>query len=213
MDLLQPASIRAAFPREPPFDVLINNAGAGVFGPLESLPHDAVAAQFQLLLHAPLELIQLALPSMRARGRGTIINLTSLAAQLPIPFMAPYSAAKAALHSVTQCLRLELAGTPIRIVEIQPGDINTPFHKTTLRFEGAAQRQRVEAVWETQVRTMRAAPSPRRVARAVRRVINASNPPPVLVVGGFFQARVAPWGARLLPPRLLEWGLRRYYGI
>src|ERR1041385_4818532 len=98
MDLSQPS-----LPADVPFEVLINNAGAAVFGPLETLPVDLVREQFQLLVEGPLELIRLALPGMRARGVGTIINITSLAAQLPVPFMGPYNAGKAALSSLTQC--------------------------------------------------------------------------------------------------------------
>ncbi|HUI05399.1 MAG TPA: SDR family oxidoreductase [Verrucomicrobiae bacterium] len=220
MDLLRPDSIRRGFAEalneSGSFDVLINNAGAGLFGPLESLPPDAVAAQFQLLVQAPLELIRLALPAMRARGRGTIVNVTSLAALLPIPFMAPYSAAKAALSSFTEALRVELSNTAIKVVEVRPGDINTTFHNATKRMDTVADpadQRRVRAAWETELRNMAAAPSPERVARTVRRAITNPNPPPVVTVGGFFQARVAPWGVRLLPPRLLEWALRRYYGI
>ena len=216
MDLAEIDSVRAAFPRDVPFDVLINNAGAGLSGPLESLSADAVAAQFQLLVYAPLELIRLALPGLRARGGGAIINVTSLAAVLPIPFMAPYSAAKAALSAFTEALRVELSNTAIRVVEMRPGDINTAFHKATQRIGTGAnpeEQRRVRAAWETQLRNMAAAPPPDAVARAIGRLINDPNPPAVVTVGGFFQARVAPWGARLLPPRLLEWGLRRYYGI
>ncbi len=220
MDLGQPDSIRQGFEealREAGgFDVLINNAGAGVFGPLTALPAELVREQFAVLVDGPLELVRLALPSMRERGRGTIINITSLAAQFPIPFMAPYSAAKAALGSFTQSLRLELAHTPIRVVEIRPGDIRTQFHEATKRIAAGADEQQqraMTAVWETQLRDMAVAPPPVCVAGAVLRAINAANPPPLVVVGGFFQARLAPFGARLLPPRLLEWLSRRYFGM
>jgi short-subunit dehydrogenase len=220
MDLLQLDSIHQSFAaasREAgAFDVLINNAGAGAFGPLEALPAETVREQFQVLVDAPLELIRLALPSMRASGRGTIINVTSLAAQFPIPFMAPYSAAKAALSLLTQGLRVELSGTQIRIVEIRPGDINTPFHEQTKRATSAANstdERRMKTVWDTQLRNMAAAPPPALVAHAVLRAITAANPPPVMVVGGFFQARVAPLAARLVPLRLQEFALRRYYRL
>jgi NAD(P)-dependent dehydrogenase (short-subunit alcohol dehydrogenase family) len=198
------------------FAVLINNAGAGAFGPLEAMPADMVRSQFQLLLEAPLELIRLALPPMRAGGQGLIINITSLAAVFPVPFMAPYNAAKAALSSFTQELRMELANTPIRVVEVRPGDIHTAFHSATKKVEAAMdaeQQQRVRTAWETELHNMAAAPLPERVARAVCRLIDDPHPPPVVTVGSFFQARVAPWGARLLSPRLLEWSLRRYYGL
>ena len=207
MDLSQPS-----LPADVPFEVLINNAGAAVFGPVDILPVDLVREQFQLLVEGPLELIRLALPGMRARGVGTIINITSLAGQLPVPFMAPYNAGKAALSSLTQCLRLELSDTSIRVVEVRPGDINTAFHDATKRVD-VGDLRRAASAWETQIRDMAAAPPPDSVARAVLRIVNQPNPPPVAVVGGLFQAKVAPLAARFLPVRLLEWGLRRYYRI
>lgn len=200
MDLEQTDSIRRGFTealREAGgFDVLINNAGAGAFGPLTALPADLVREQFAVLVDGPIELVRLALPSMRERGRGRIINVTSLAAQFPIPFMAPYSAAKAALSSFTQTLRIELSGTPIRVVEIRPGDIRTKFHDATNRISagvGEEQQRAMAAVWETQLRDMAAAPPPERVAGAILRAINAANPPPLVVVGGFFRRAWRRW--------------------
>ena len=220
MDLASFDSIREGFAmalREAgAFDALINNAGDGAFGLLEAMPAEIVREQFQVLVDAPLELIRLALPKMRERGRGVILNVTSLAAQFPIPFMAPYSAAKSALSSFTQGLRVELSNTSIHVVELRPGDINTLFHERTKKATAAASaedQRRLKTAWDTQVYNMRAAPPPKRVARAILRAITASNPPPVLVVGGFFQVRATPLAARLLPLRLLEWALRRYYRL
>ena len=220
MDLLQTKSIRAGFAaalqEAGAFDVLINNAGAGVFGPLDSMPTELVREQFQLLVDAPLELIRLALPQMRNRDRGTIVNVTSLAAILPVPFLTPYSAAKAALSVLTQGLRVELANTAIRVVEIRPGDINTAFHEATKKVDVAADpenQNRMRAAGETAIRNMAAAPSPALVAKAIVSVIENPRPPAMVTVGGLFQACVAPLAARLLPPRLLEFGLRRYYRL
>ena len=220
MDLASFDSIREGFAialREAgAFDALINNAGDGAFGPLEAMPAEMVREQFQVLVDGPLELIRLALPKMRERGCGVILNVTSLAAQFPIPFMAPYSAAKSALSLFTQGLRVELSNTSIHIVELRPGDIHTPFHERTKKAAVTAsmeEQRRMKAAWDTQVRNMTAAPPPERVARAVLRVITTPNPPPILVVGGLFQARVTPLAARLLPLRLLEWALRQYYRL
>ena len=192
----------------PPVDVLINNAGAGLFGASAELPEADVRAQFQLLFYAPLQLIQWALPAMRARKTGCIINITSLAAVLPVPFMAPYNAAKSALSASTASLRLELAGTGIRVIEIQPADINTGFHQSTKKIGAACQ-----SAWETQQRNMAAAPGPDCIAHAVLRAIRMRQPAPIMVAGGFFQTRLAPVGARLLPRRLLDELLRRYYRL
>lgn len=220
MDLARTDSIRdgfaAASKEAGAFDVLINNAGAGAFGLLETMPTEMVCEQFQVLLEAPAELIRLALPQMRKRGRGMIINVTSLAAILPVPFMTPYSAAKAALSLLTQGLRVELANTAIRVVEIRPGDINTAFHNATKKVNAEASPEdqgRMRAAWETQLRNMATAPSPAVVAKTILRVMENPRPPARVTVGGFFQARVAPLAARLLPPRLLEFGLRQYYRL
>jgi short-subunit dehydrogenase len=220
MDLMQMDSIcrgfAAASQEAGTFDVLINNAGAGAFGAMEAMPAEIVREQFQVLVDAPLELIRLALPAMRQRNRGTIINVTSLAAQFPIPFMAPYSAAKCALSAFTTGLRVELSNTPIRVVEIRPGDIHTPFHDRTTRLESTRspeEERRLKSAWETQLRNMMAAPRPDRVAQAMLRVIRTPSPPPVVVVGGLFQARLAPLGARLLPLRVQEFVLRKYYRL
>ena len=207
VDLLS-TTIGAALRDVPAVDVLINNAGAGLFGASEELPEVDVRAQFQLLFYAPLQLIQWALPAMRAQRTGRIINITSLAAVLPVPFMAPYNAAKAALSASTSSLRLELTGTGIQVIEIQPADINTGFHYSTKKIGTGGQ-----SAWKTQLRNMAAAPGPECVASAVRCAIQAPHPVPVMVVGGFFQARLAPLGARLLPHRLLTALLRRYYRL
>lgn len=208
MDLRQPS-----LPADVPFDVLINNAGSGLFGPLETTPVDQVREQLKILVESPLELIRLVLPGMRAHGSGVIINVTSLAAVFPIPYMAMYSAAKAALCALSESLRMELAGTPIRVVDVRPGDINTQFHNAIERLDDATNQQRMSRVWETILRNMRNAPPPARVARAILQVLESRNPPPVVTVGGAFQAKLAPFAARLAPPRLREWALRRYYRL
>lgn len=218
MDLAREDSIRDSFDRAlkeaQGFDALINNAGAGWFGPVEAISAEAVREQFQVLLHGPWELIRLALPHMRQRQRGMIVNITSLATVFPIPYMGPYSAAKAALSALSEGLRLELAHTPIRVVDVQPGDINTQFYDATRRTEAVPEDQaRMSRAWGIVTRNMRAAPPPQLVARVVLRVLNSPNPPPVVTVGGAFQAKLAPFAARLGPARLRAWALRRYYRI
>jgi NAD(P)-dependent dehydrogenase (short-subunit alcohol dehydrogenase family) len=218
MDLASDDSIREGFARAlreaGGFDVLINNAGSAVFGPTATIPPELTRDLFQVLLHGPLELIRLALPVMRQRPRSTIVNISSLAGMFPIPFMAAYSAAKAALSVFSRCLRMELAGASVRVVDIRPGDINTPFHDSTRRVSGEPtpqERAQQETVWEVQRREMAAGPPPRRVAEAVWRVIQSDNPTPVVVVGNMFQARLGPLAARLLPVRWLDGLVHRHY--
>lgn len=220
MDLGRDESIREGFAQalreSGGFDVLINNAGAAVFGPTAAIPAELTREQFQILVHGPLELIQLALPTLRQRPRATVVNISSLAGMFPVPFMAAYSAAKAALSAFSGGLRMELAGTAVRVVDVRPGDINTPFHDSTRRVSGAPtpqERAQQEAAWEVQRREMAAAPPPRRVAEVVWRIIESGNPPPVVVVGNFFQATLGPLAARLFPTRWMDWALRRYFRL
>src|SRR2546426_5057860 len=115
------------------FDVVINNAGAGHFDPAEFLPIETIASQFQILVFGQIQLIQLALRHMQARGDGLIINVTSLASRLPVPFMAAYNSAKAALAAFTMSIQLELAHSPLHIVDLQPADISTEFNQSVVQ--------------------------------------------------------------------------------
>ncbi|HWM25040.1 MAG TPA: SDR family NAD(P)-dependent oxidoreductase [Chthoniobacterales bacterium] len=197
------------------FDAVINNAGSGHFGPAELLSEEAVRDQFQTLVFAHVELCRLALRSMRKQGAGRIINVTSLASRLPIPFMGAYNAAKAAMASFTMTLQLELENSNIRVIDVQPGDIRTHFNEAIARTEGNDQHQtaRIERVWRVVDRNMKAAPSPDLVARRIANLIDEPNPPPRVTVGDPFQAIIAPLVFRFLPRRVQLWGLRKYYQL
>jgi NAD(P)-dependent dehydrogenase (short-subunit alcohol dehydrogenase family) len=195
-------------------DVLINNAGAGHFGSAERLPLETITSQFQILVFGQIQLMQLALRHMQARGEGLIINVTSLASRLPVPFMAAYNAAKAALAAFTMSIQLELAESGVRIVDLQPADISTEFNRNVIsstkaeRYDG-----KIAKTWEIVERNIKKAPSPELVARHVLKLVNAVRPPPRITVGDTFQSKIAPLIFRFLPQRLRLWGLKRYYQI
>src|SRR5262249_23067345 len=133
LDLADRISIQEAFSsaltEAGHFDVVINNAGAGHFGPAELLPIEMIASQFQILVFGQIELMHLALRHMHSRREGLIINVTSLASRLPVPFMAAYNASKAALASFIMTMQLELSDSSMHVVDLQPGDISTEFNK------------------------------------------------------------------------------------
>ena len=197
------------------FDVVINNAGSGHFGPSENLSAEEIANEFQLLVFGHLQLMRLALATMKPREDGLIINVTSLASRLPVPFMAAYNAAKAAMASFTMSIQLELHDSKVRIVDLQPGDICTEFNEAVTKT--AAHDPRYEAkmakTWQTAERNMKAAPSAELVAQRVLKLIDDVDPPPRVTVGDTFQTRIAPLIFRFLPQRVRIWGLRKYYGI
>jgi NAD(P)-dependent dehydrogenase (short-subunit alcohol dehydrogenase family) len=197
------------------FDVVINNAGSGHFGPAEFLSAEAIHGQFQSLVFAHIELCRLALASMRTHRGGRIINVTSLASRLPVPFMGAYNAAKAAMASFTLSLQLELKGSDLRVIDLQPGDISTEFNDAVARADGGDPRYsaRVEGAWQVVDRNMKAAPKPDLVARQIAKLIDAANPPPRVTVGDAFQSIVAPFIFRFLPQRIRIWGLKKYYRL
>jgi len=219
LDLGDPRSIDEAFngalADAGHFDVLINNAGSGHFGPAEFLSRETIAIQFQILVFAQVRLMQLALRSMQTFGEGLIINVTSLAGRLPVPFMAAYNAAKAAMASFTMSIQLELPDSRVRIVDLQPADISTEFNESVSKSVESDPRYdaKVGKTWETAERNMRNAPKPVLVARHVLKLIEDADPPPRITVGDAFQTKIAPLIFRFLPQRVRVWGLRRYYGI
>jgi NAD(P)-dependent dehydrogenase (short-subunit alcohol dehydrogenase family) len=113
-------------------DALVNNAstiGPSPMPTLETYPLDALAEVFCINTLAPLRLIQLVLPEMRARGDGVIVNLTSDAAVQAYPGWGGYGASKAALEHLSRVLAAELDGSGIRVYTVDPGDMNTQMHQ------------------------------------------------------------------------------------
>src|SRR6266404_6366460 len=196
-------------------DVLINNAGRGHFGPAEFLSQEDVVNQFQILVFGQVQLMRLALRMMQERGEGLIINVTSLASRLPVPFMAAYNAAKAALASFTMSMQLELSRSRVRIVDLQPADISTEFNKSVINTGKTDQRyeEKIAKTWEIVDRNMKKAPGPDLVARHVLRLIDSPHTPPRITVGDAFQSKIGPLIFRFLPQRVRLWGLRRYYKL
>ena len=219
LDLSNPDSIDGAFntalAEAGNFDVLINNAGSGHFGPAENLSEKEMASQFQILVFGHMQLMRLALRVMQARGEGLIINVTSLASRLPVPFMAAYNAAKAAMASFTVTIQLELPDSRVHIVDLQPGDICTDFNDAVIKSKLPDQRYEanVAKTWNKVERNMKNAPRPDLVARRVCELIDQTSPPPRMAIGDTFQTKIAPLIFRFLPQRVRIWGLKKYYGI
>lgn len=113
-------------------DVLVNNAstiGPSPMPALDAYPLEAFAAVHYINVVAPLRLIQLVLPQMRARGDGLIVNVTSDAAVQGYPGWGGYGASKAALEQLSRVLAAELEGTGVRIYVVDPGEMNTQLHQ------------------------------------------------------------------------------------
>jgi len=106
-------------------DVVINNAGVGITGPLEETPYDEIRKAFDINYHGPLNVIKAVLPQMRVQKNGLIINITSIAGYMGLPYRGIYSATKAALEITSETLRMELKQFGIKMTNIAPGDFAT----------------------------------------------------------------------------------------
>lgn len=110
-------------------DILINNAGLGIFGPIEETSLESVYKIFNLNFFAPFNLTKKVLPLMYLNNNGLIINISSIASIVPLPYQAFYSATKASLDSLFSSLRCEVKDFNIKIISVKPGDAKTNFTK------------------------------------------------------------------------------------
>ncbi len=111
-----------------PVDLLVNNAGFGTHGPFHELDPDREEAEIRLLVLAVSRLTHAALPGMLERGRGGIVNVSSMAGFQPLPYSATYAAAKAFVTSLSQSLHEELRGSGVQMLALCPGYVHTEFH-------------------------------------------------------------------------------------
>ncbi len=121
LDVTSPASIAAAIEASGPIDVLVNNAGIGLFGAFEATPMATVREIFDTNTFGMMAMTQAVLPQMRDRGAGVVINVTSSVALAPMPLVAAYTASKMAIEGFTASLALELAAFNVGAKLVQPG--------------------------------------------------------------------------------------------
>jgi NAD(P)-dependent dehydrogenase (short-subunit alcohol dehydrogenase family) len=131
LDVTDTASIRAAvasvLAEAERVDALVNNAGYGQYGAAEDVTAEEWRRQFDVNLFGAIEAVRAVLPAMRAARGGTIVNVSSVAGKIGIPFAAPYCASKHALEAFSDALRVEAAPFGIRVVVIEAGPIETRF--------------------------------------------------------------------------------------
>jgi len=108
-------------------DILVNNAGAGLYTPSWQTPPELVRRLFELNFFAALDLIQRVVPIMLGQREGMIVNVSSIAGKVTFPWLTLYCATKYALNALGEGLRMELAGTGIRVLTVCPGHVTTGF--------------------------------------------------------------------------------------
>jgi short-subunit dehydrogenase len=113
--------------RDRPVDLLVNNAGFGSHGPFVELPIEREVEQVRVNVLAPVRLTHAALPGMLERGRGGIVNVSSIASVQPLPYWATYGATKAYLTSFSQAVHEEVRGGGVTVLALMPGFTRTEF--------------------------------------------------------------------------------------
>ncbi|MFN9999214.1 MAG: SDR family oxidoreductase [bacterium] len=197
-------------------DVLINNAGIGFSCSLEETNINDARKILEVNTLGPLRVIQSVLPSMRTNKRGLIINTTSIGGQIAIPFDGMYSASKFALEGMSEALSLELIPFGIKVVILEPGDINTGMSaksKSTLvnneqspyfRYHTTAQNAAIE--------NERSGSSPLIIAKKIEHIISESHPSLRYIGGSLLENLMIPL-KRLLPSRFFENLVARQYKL
>jgi len=212
-DLADPASIEAlaseVLSEGEGLDALVNNAGFGIFGSVEDTPLEEARAQFEVKLFGLAQLTRAFLPGMRQRGRGRIVNISSVGGRVHTPLGAWYHASEHALEGWSDCLRLELRPHGVQVVVIQPGAVRTPFHE---HFVEGLLRRSGDGPYADFARRMaestrRASESPRAtppetIALVIRRALESPRPRPRYLCGHL--ARPVVWLRRLAGDRLYD---------
>jgi len=121
LDVTRPSSITDAVAASGPIDVLVNNAGIGLFGAFEATPMATAREVFETNTFGVMATTQAVLPQMRARRAGVVVNVTSSATLAPFPMVAVYTASKMAIEGFTASLALELAEFDVRAKLVEPG--------------------------------------------------------------------------------------------
>lgn len=200
----------------PQLDILINNAGYGAMGPLLDGGVEAMRQQFETNVFAVVGVTRALFGHLR-RSRGLVVNIGSVSGVLVTPFAGAYCASKAAVHGLSDALRLELAPFGIRVMEVQPGAIESQFASNAQ--QQAEQVLAADSPWwplreqvQARARASQDRPTPAAVFAQGLLAATRKSPVPALVRIGNGSTAL-PLIARLLPQRVLDWVLRKRFGL
>jgi short-subunit dehydrogenase len=204
--------------------VLINNAGYGLYGPVEQLPMAEIRRQFETNFFGLVRLTQLVLPGMRRQGRGRILNVSSMGGRITLPGGAFYHASKYAVEALSDGLRMEVAQFGIDVVLIEPGPVKTPWNDVaaaSISTAGAAPDGDPYLAYKAAVgasfgRTQaglvgRLGSTSEDIAKVMTQAVTARRPRARYLINPVAKSLVAM--NRMLPARVYDAALRRQYGL
>ncbi len=211
------AAVAAARDRAGRIDVLVNNAGFGLMGPAIELPLAELRRQFETNVVGPLAMTQAVAPGMIAQGGGVIVNVGSVSGVLTTPFAGAYCASKAAIHSLSDALRMELAPFGIAVMCVQPGGVISQFGETATRAveralpDDSRYRPIVKYI-EGRAREGQKGAMP--AAEFARRVVEAAmRPQPPAIFRAAANSIKLPLYRWLFPVSLIDGMMKRRFGL
>jgi NAD(P)-dependent dehydrogenase (short-subunit alcohol dehydrogenase family) len=206
------AAVQYVLDRHGRIDILVNAAGSGIAGAIEETSADEAQQQFDVLFFGVVRVLGHVLPAMREAGGGLVINVGSVAAFFPLPFQGMYSAAKAALFSMTCALRAEMKPFGVKFCQVEPGDTKTNFTArrvlTKKSRSTAYGTSLLRALYEME-RSEMAGKEPARYAEAIVKAAQMKNPPARICPD--FQYRALRVISNILPWRVAEKALIAMY--
>ena len=213
-DSIQDA-IKKVIELEGQIDVLINNAGKGITGPIEDTPTDEMRHIFDLNFFGAIDVMKAVLPFMREKKSGTIINVTSIAGYMGLLFRGIYSASKGALELVTEAMSMEVKSLGIKVVNVAPGDFATNiasgrYHTPVL--ENSAYKKVYQENLDLMDSHVDSGSDPIEMAKGIHEIIISNNPKIHYKIGSFMQ-KFSIVLKRVLPDRTYEKLLMNHYKL
>lgn len=218
MDLMNVQSIKDAvatvIQNEGRMDVLINNAGMHLGGPIEEAPTDLFSRQMETNVNGLVHMLQAALPHMRKQAQGTIINFSSIGGLMGLPFQPFYSASKFAIEGLSEALRMELKPFNIKVVVINPGDFHTSntANRTNITVKGGPYEAQFQKSLTQIEKDENGGWDPIILARKLVRIVESKNPGKRYIIASF-DNKLAVVLKRILPIGLFAYILGSHYNI
>lgn len=219
LDVRKPETIKSAvscvIQQEGRLDVLVNNAGVGITGPIEETPDEEILNAFNINLNGPIHLMKAVLPQMRKQKNGLIINVTSIAGYMGLPYRGIYSASKGALGLVVEAMRMEVKDFGVNITTVAPGDFATNiasgrYHVPLL--DNSSYKTPYGNTLQIMNEHVDSGGNPIQVAKMVFKIMNTKKPKVHYKVGAFMQ-KFSLFLKSILPDKTYEKLLLNHYKL
>lgn len=219
LDVSDEASIKKAvnaiIKEEGKIDILINNAGVGITGAVEEIPNEEIHKAFVVNLYGPISVMKAVLPYMRKRKKGLIINITSIAGYMGLPYRGVYSATKGALELITEAMRMEVKDFGVHIANVAPGDFATNiasgrYH--TPVYGDSPYKKPYGGILKMINEDVDSGDDPVKVAQMIHKIIQTKRPR-IHYKAGAFMEKFSIVLKRILPDKMYEKLLCNHYKL